>query len=55
LLGQIQKPEFKNYNECILEGYSLSKKALSRIDAEEVNQLKLAIRFHCKEIIVEKT
>jgi hypothetical protein len=54
LLGQIQKPEFKNYNECILEGYSLSRKALSRIDAEEVNQLKLAIRFHCKEIIVEK-
>jgi hypothetical protein len=54
LLGQVQKEEFNTYSECILEGYSLSRQALLKLNHEEINQLKLAIRFHCKEIIVEK-
>jgi hypothetical protein len=54
LLGQVQKAEFNTYSECILEGYSLSRQSLSKLNKDEINDLKLAIRFHCKEIKVEK-
>jgi hypothetical protein len=50
LLGQPQKPEFKSYSECILEGYSLSKNKLAKINSEEINNLKLAIKFECLEL-----
>ena len=52
--GQIQGLEFNNYSECILQGYIQSHKSLKSLDEEEINNNKLAIRFHCKEIIVEK-
>ena len=54
LLGQVQKQEFETYSECILEGYSLSRQSLSKLNKDEINNLKLAIRFHCKEIKTEK-
>ena len=50
LLGQPQKEKFDNYSECILEGYSLSINQLAKINREEINNLKLAIRFQCLEI-----
>ena len=54
LLGQVQKEEFNTYSECILEGYTLSRQSLSKLNKDEINNLKLAIRFHCKEIKTEK-
>ena len=54
LLGQVQKQEFETYSECILEGYTLSRQSLSKLNKDEINNLKLAIRFHCKEIKTEK-
>ena len=50
LLGQPQKQKFDTYSECILEGYSLSKNQLAKIDREEINNLKLAIKFQCLEL-----
>jgi hypothetical protein len=50
LLGQPQKEEFNTYSECILEGYSLSKNKLEKINSEEINNLKLAIKFQCLEL-----
>lgn len=50
LLGQVQKAEFNTYSECILEGYSLSKNQLAKIDSEQINNLKLAIKFQCLEL-----
>tara|TARA_R100001163_G_C5040296_1_gene178577 strand:+ start:664 stop:831 length:168 start_codon:yes stop_codon:yes gene_type:complete len=52
--GQILGKEFKNYNDCILDGYLQAHKSLKRLSVEEINNNKLAIRFHCKEITVEK-
>jgi hypothetical protein len=54
LNGKVLGLEFNNYNDCILEGYNQAHQILSNVDDEEVNQQKLAIRFLCKEIKVEK-
>ena len=48
--GQMLGLEFENYNDCILEGYSLSKNKLEKINNEEINNLKLAIKFQCLEL-----
>ena len=52
--GQMLGLEFESYNDCILEGYTQSHAILSNVDDNEVNEQKLAIRFICKEIKVEK-
>ena len=45
--------EFDTYNSCILEGYKQSHNHLASLDQDKVNKEKLAIRFNCKEIIME--
>ena len=51
---QILGLEFDTYNECILEGYTQAYELLDSVDDNDVNEQKLAIRFICKEIKVEK-
>ena len=51
--GQVLGVEFNNYSECILDGYLQAHRSLQSLDSEEINNNKLAIRFHCKEIEVE--
>ena len=42
-----------DYTDCILEGYLQSHQTLKRLEKEEINKNKLAIKFDCKEIKVE--
>ena len=53
LPGQILGIEFNDYTDCILEGYLQSHQTLKRLEKEEINKNKLAIKFDCKEIKVE--
>ena len=45
--------EFNNYYDCILNGYKQSHNHLASLDKEKIIKEKLAIRFNCKEIIME--
>ena len=46
--------EFTNYKECILQGYKSSHNTLKELYGDRIELEKLAIRFHCKEIIGEQ-
>ena len=52
---QIVGLEYNDNFSCMLDGYNKSGRTLENIGREEVNQNKLAIKFQCKEVIVEKT
>ena len=46
--------EFNNYYDCILNGYKQSHNHLATLEKEQIIKDKLAIRFQCKEINIEK-
>tara|TARA_B100002003_G_C13920211_1_gene447480 strand:- start:386 stop:616 length:231 start_codon:yes stop_codon:yes gene_type:complete len=46
--------EFNNYYDCILDGYKQSHNHLATLEKEKIIKDKLAIRFQCKEINIEK-
>ena len=52
--GKIVSLEFSNYYNCILEGYRQSHNHLASLNEDKINKEKLAIRFQCKEINIEK-
>jgi hypothetical protein len=52
--GRVLAFEFDSYNNCILEGYKQAYLALNELDNKQVNNEKLAIKFDCKELKVEK-
>ena len=54
LPGKILAIEFDNYNLCILEGYRQSYAHLKDLDQDRINEEKMAIKFQCKEINLEK-
>ena len=54
LPGKILAIEFDSYNLCILEGYRQSYAHLKDLDQDKVNEEKMAIKFQCKEINLEK-
>jgi len=43
-----------DYYSCVKNGYVRAYTSLDTLDKEVVNQQKLAIRFECKELKVEK-
>ena len=47
--------EYNDNFSCMLDGYRRSGKTLENIGREDVNQKKLAVKFQCKEVIVEQT
>ena len=54
LPGKILAIEFDSYNLCILEGYRQSYAHLKDLDQDKVNEEKMAIKFQCKKINLEK-
>ena len=52
--GKILAIEFDSYNSCILEGYRQSYAHIKNLDQDRVNEEKMAIKFQCKEINLEK-
>ena len=52
---QIVGIEYNDNFSCMLDGYKRSGRTLENIGREDVNTKKLAIKFQCKEVIVEKT
>ena len=52
---QIVGIEYNDNFSCMLDGYKRSGRTLENIGREDVNTKKLAIKFQCKEVIVEQT
>lgn len=52
---QVVGLEYNDNFSCMLDGYKKSGRVLENIGREDVNVKKLAIKFQCKEVIVEKT
>ena len=46
--------ELPDHYTCVKAGYIQAYKSCETLDKEEINQQKLAIRFECKELIIEK-
>jgi|TARA_R110001592_G_scaffold88317_1_gene260137 hypothetical protein len=46
--------ELPDHYTCVKAGYIQAYKSFELLDKEEINQQKLAIRFECKELKVEK-
>ena len=46
--------EHDDYFSCVKNGYFQSYVSLSSLNVEDINKRKLAIRFECKELKVEK-
>lgn len=48
---QIINEKFTNYYDCITKGYLYSYNHLTKMyDKDEVEQEKLAVKFHCKDM-----
>ena len=45
--------EFRNYEDCILQGYKSSHNTLKELYGDRIEEEKLAIKFYCKEMIGE--
>ena len=54
LPGKILSFEFDSYNSCILQGYRESYAHLKDLDQDRVNEEKMAVKFLCKKINLEK-
>ena len=52
---QIVCLEYNDNFSCMQDGYKRSGRTLENIGREDVNVKKLAIKFQCKEVIMEKT
>ena len=52
---QVVGVEYNDNFSCMLDGYKRSGRTLENIGREDVNTKKLAIKFQCKEVIVEQT
>ena len=52
---QVVGVEYNDNFSCMLDGYKRSGRTLENIGREDVNQKKLAVKFQCKEVILEKT
>ena len=46
--------ELPDHYTCVKAGYIQAYKSFETLDKEEINEQKLAIRFECKELKVEK-
>jgi len=42
--------EFTNYKDCILQGYKSSHNTLKENYGDRIEEEKLAIKFHCKQL-----
>ena len=42
--------EFKNYTDCILQGYKSSHNTLKELYFDQIENERLAIKFQCKQI-----
>ena len=42
--------QFENYYDCITQGYIHSYNHLKMLDADEINNQRLAIRFECRDM-----
>ena len=49
--GIIKGTEYKDFNNCLQNGYSESQLFLSKISPEEINKHQILIRFSCTEQI----
>ena len=47
--------EHTDHYSCVKNGYIQSYKSLNTLDVKDINLRKLAVKFECKELIVEKT
>ena len=46
--------EFKDYQECILQGYKSAHNTLSELYGDRIENEKLAIKFNCQAVKVEE-
>ena len=46
--------EYPDYYSCIRGGYMTAYNSLDELTVEEINRSKLAVRFECKELKIEK-
>ena len=46
--------EFKDYQECILQGYKSAHNTLKELYGDRIETEKLAIKFNCQAIEVEE-
>ena len=46
--------ELPDHYTCVKAGYIQAYKSFETLDKEEINKQKLAIKFECKEIKLEK-
>lgn len=44
------KKIYNSWDECAIAGYELSLATFTKLNKNEVNQHKLAIKFECKEM-----
>ena len=49
--GIIKGTEYKDFNDCLKNGYSESQLFLSKISPEEINKHQILIKFSCTEQI----
>ena len=50
----IKPLEFANWSDCVFTGYKISHNALKETYTEEqINKKKLAVRFACKQVVVQ--
>ena len=50
----IQPYEYSNFHDCITQGYIHSYKSLMDMDKDKIEKSKLAIRFECREVKINK-
>ena len=46
--------EFKDYQECILQGYKSAHNTLKEFYSDRIENEKLAIKFNCQAVQVEE-
>ena len=46
--------EHDDHYSCVMNGYAQAYTSLQTLDITDINERKLAIRFECKELIIEK-
>ena len=44
-----------DHYSCVMNGYAQAYTSLQTLDITDINERKLAIRFECKELVIEKT
>ncbi|WMM94975.1 hypothetical protein HTVC168P_gp45 [Pelagibacter phage HTVC168P] len=53
--GTVTGYSFSDHYDCAVAGYQMAQKAVKQMDRELVNKDRLAVKFECKEVKVNKT